>query len=156
MPHPHTWTADGTVCEGCGRELVPGDLICFAVDAPDSGPATSSNPPTCAECVTTGEDSYGLTWVQSIRMLANAGESIEWVKVVENPDPNPDPDGAAVALMGLMRDVRDAVAAETTISWDDERGWKVTFYNSGEFNGFAQTGTGPTLALAIAAMKETE
>ena len=79
----NTWPADGTVCEGCERELVPGDLIAFAVDAPDAPPEMSSNPPQCAECVTSGEDSYGMSWVQGIRMLANAGESIEWWKVVD-------------------------------------------------------------------------
>lgn len=81
-----TIPADGTVCDSCGRVLVPGDLVAYMVDPPGSI-AVCSNPPCCAECVTSwtvGVDGPETSWVQClIKDLCSDGSSIEWVLVVE-------------------------------------------------------------------------
>ena len=64
-------------CEECGRELVPGDLIAWVVDPPDSGPVHCSNPPTCVECVTSWNDETG-SWVHQMQNVMADGSVIEW------------------------------------------------------------------------------
>lgn len=78
-PTAATWVADGTICEGCTREFIAGDLMCFAVDPPNTI-ATCSNPPVCAECVTGWTDSYG-TWIKNLT-ATDEGASWEWVRVI--------------------------------------------------------------------------
>lgn len=81
-----TLKADGTVCDGCGRELVPGDLVAYAVDPPGTDEhAMCSNPPCCAECVTSWTEGFNgplTSWVQVLLDLFSDGSSIEWVRVV--------------------------------------------------------------------------
>jgi hypothetical protein len=76
-----TMTADGTICEGCGRTFVPGDLAAYAVDPPETI-AMCSNPPVCAECCTSWNDADA-SWVRHLLESMADGGSVEWVNVIE-------------------------------------------------------------------------
>lgn len=58
------------------------------------------------------------------------------------------------ALAELTTTVGEGYARRVEIDHIEEKGWTVVYIDSGEFNGFVQRGTGPTLVDAITAMKE--
>lgn len=57
------------------------------------------------------------------------------------------------ALATLVSDVARGADRAVELHHTDA-GWEITYLDEGEFNGFVQKGTGPTLAAAIAALKE--
>lgn len=76
-----TTKADGTICEECEKVFVPGDLMVYTVDPPNTI-AMCSNPPVCAECVVHYWETCGQSLESFLAEMFEDGSSISWVLVV--------------------------------------------------------------------------
>lgn len=65
-------------------------------------------------------------------------------------------DDAIPGLKQLVADAYNTPAAEVTIAWDEDTGWRVQYLVTGDYNPYQQLGTSRTsLADAIRNLKES-